>query len=63
MTNEMRQTVPRFYTIAMVAETLNVSSKTVRRLIESGALRAHRVGRQWRIAEDNLHAFLAARRQ
>ena len=53
----------RLHPITAVAEELDVSTKTVRRLIASGALPAHRIGRQWRIAEEDLCTFLAQRRQ
>ena len=50
--------VIKLFTIEEVAETLNVSSRTVRRLIESGA----RLGRLVRIADGDLATFLAASR-
>jgi excisionase family DNA binding protein len=37
-----------------------VSIRTVRRLIERGELRAHRVGRSLRIQDANLAAYVAA---
>ncbi len=50
-----RQLIPaRFYSIKKVAAALDVSEKTVRRMIARGELRAHRVGRQLRIAESDL---------
>jgi excisionase family DNA binding protein len=52
----------RLRTIDEAAELLNVSSRTVRRLIESGALPVHRLGRLIRIADGDLAAFLAASR-
>ena len=54
--------VIKLFTIEEVAETLNVSSRTVRRLIESGALPVHRLGRLVRIADGDLATFLAASR-
>ena len=54
--------VTKLFTIEEVAETLNVSSRTVRRLIESGALPVHRLGRLVRIADGDLATFLAASR-
>ena len=54
--------ITRLFTIEEVAETLNVSSRTVRRLIESGALPVHRLGRLVRIADGDLVTFLAASR-
>jgi excisionase family DNA binding protein len=55
-------TVIKLFTIEEVAETLNVSSRTVRRHIESGALPVHRLGRLVRIADGDLATFLAASR-
>jgi excisionase family DNA binding protein len=46
-------------TIVDVSTRLQVSDKTVRRLIGRGALLAHRVGAQWRIAGRDLDAYLA----
>jgi excisionase family DNA binding protein len=41
-----------------VASKLGYSEKTIRRWIEAGRLRAHRIGHQWRIAEADLQDFL-----
>ncbi len=49
-------------TIADVAERLRVNAKTVRRWIATGELPAYKVGRQWRVAEEDLSAFLAKHR-
>jgi excisionase family DNA binding protein len=54
--------VTRLRTIDEAAELLNVSPRTVRRLIEAGALRAHRIGRLVRISDEDIAAFLAANR-
>lgn len=48
--------------VADVAARLRVCSRTVRRLIAAGALRAHRVGRLIRISEEDLQRYLADRR-
>ncbi len=45
-----------------IAEQLHASVWTVRRWIESGELRAHRIGRLVRVARSDLDAFLAERR-
>ncbi len=52
---------PGFLTPHEVAETLRVSDMTVYRLIKSGELRALRVGRSYRISEDDFDAYVAAR--
>jgi excisionase family DNA binding protein len=52
----------RFFTVAEVAECVDVSSRSVRRWIESGHLIPHRFGGAVRIAESDLRAFLAMHR-
>jgi excisionase family DNA binding protein len=54
--------VTRLRTIDEAAALLNVSPRTVRRLIESGALPVHRFGRLVRIADADLAVLLAASR-
>ncbi|MGI8493375.1 MAG: helix-turn-helix domain-containing protein [Acidimicrobiales bacterium] len=54
--NESRS---RFLTVAEVAETLRVSNMTVYRLVQSGEIPALRVGRSYRIREDDLDSYLA----
>jgi excisionase family DNA binding protein len=49
-------------TVADAAALLRVSGKTVRRLIERGALPVHRVGRGLRISEADLREYLRATR-
>ena len=51
----------RFLTPAEVAELLRVSSMTVYRLIKSGELRAARIGKSYRISEDDVDTYLQAR--
>ncbi len=51
----------RFLTVAEVADLLRVSAMTVYRLIEAGELRALRVGKAFRINEDDLDEFLTTR--
>ena len=53
----------RLLTVNEVAELLQVSSKTVRRWIERQELRTHRLGRQLRVAEEDLATFLGRRRK
>jgi excisionase family DNA binding protein len=45
-----------------VAGRLDVSVRTVRRLIAAGELPTHRIGRAVRVSADDLARFLAARR-
>ena len=52
------ETAVRLRTVTETAESLHVSEKTVRRLIASGALAAHRVGRTVRISDADLAGYL-----
>ncbi len=47
----------RLLTIEEVAEILRVSTRSVTRYIESGKLKASKIG-VWRIKESDLHEFL-----
>ena len=53
----------RFHSVRSVAEHFEVAARTVARWIERGELRAHHLGRQVRIAEEDEISFAAARRQ
>jgi len=52
------KSMTRFYTIAQVADLLVVSTRSVRRWVARGELLAHKFGRQIRISELNLRAFV-----
>src|SRR5215475_3409293 len=52
----------RLRTIDETAEILNVSSRTVRRLIASGALPVHRFGRSVRVSDADIAQLMAASR-
>ena len=52
---------PRFLTVAEVAAMLRVSTMTVYRLIRSGDMAAVRVGRSYRVAEDDVDRYLGRR--
>ena len=54
---------PALLTILQTAEHLQVSTKTIRRWIDSGELIAHRFGRQWRISDADLQIFIRMRRE
>jgi excisionase family DNA binding protein len=53
----------RLLTVADVAAALNVSTKTVRRLISSGRVESVRVGRSVRVSVEALERFLAGGRE
>jgi excisionase family DNA binding protein len=46
-------------TVDDVAQQLQLSPKTVRRMIARGDLTAHRIGRQLRVAPTDLRAFIS----
>ncbi len=51
----------RYLTVREVADTLRVSNMTVYRLINSGGLPAVRVGKSFRLLEDDVNRYLADR--
>jgi len=53
----------RMMSIDEVATVLHVSGRTIRRLIKGRKLRAHPIGRQWRIAKSDLEAYLRSLRE
>jgi excisionase family DNA binding protein len=56
-----RQAGDRLLTVAEVAATIRVSNMTVYRLIKNGDLPALRVGKNYRIRESDVDAFLSDR--
>lgn len=46
------------YTIEEVADILKVSAGTVRKLIDSGELKAFKVRGQWRIKKEDLDQYI-----
>ena len=50
----------RFLTVAEVAAQLRVSTMTVYRLIKAGPLAAVRVGKSYRVREDDVDRYLAS---
>jgi excisionase family DNA binding protein len=50
----------RFVTVAEVAEQMRVSNMTVYRLVQAGQLPAVRIGRSYRIREEDVDKYLAA---
>ena len=55
--------VSQFFTITEVAKLLAVSSRTIRRAIDSKELAAHHFGKTVRIAESDIKAFIARHRR
>ena len=50
---------PRFLTVAEVASQLRVSTMTVYRLIKAGQLAGVRLGKSYRVREDDVDRYLA----
>tara|TARA_R110000787_G_scaffold262422_9_gene368017 strand:+ start:11163 stop:11417 length:255 start_codon:yes stop_codon:yes gene_type:complete len=50
-----------FYTLSEAAEIMKLSTRTVRRMIISRKLSAHRIGVQYRISGEDLELFLRRR--
>lgn len=46
------------YTVKQVADMFGMHPKTIRRYIQSGTLKARKIGKEWRILESELKAFL-----
>jgi excisionase family DNA binding protein len=61
-TGTRSRSLTKLRTIDETAELFNTSTRTVRRLIDSGALPAHRLGRCVRISDLDIAVFLAANR-
>jgi excisionase family DNA binding protein len=51
----------RFLTVAEVADLMRVSTMTVYRLIKAGDLAAVRIGKSYRIREDDVDRYIARR--
>ena len=50
------------HNIIYIADQADVSPKTVRRLIKSGDLIAHKIRNQWRISDEDWNLYLRTRR-
>ena len=61
MTQQLDTTHTRFLTVGEVAAILRVSNMTVYRLINGGDLPAVRIGRSFRLRQEDLDSYLAAR--
>ena len=53
-----KDTLPTLLTVGQVATILRVTTLTIRRWISAGDLITHRFGRQFRISEADLQAFI-----
>lgn len=52
----------RFMSVKEVSDLLQVGETTIRNWIHDGALPAVDIGREWRIAPEDLEAFLETRK-
>lgn len=60
--SEARNKIAPLLSVEQVANGWGVSTKSVRRRIAEGSLKAYRIGRQLRISLDDYHAYVAQRR-
>jgi excisionase family DNA binding protein len=56
------RTIPIFHTREQVAKRLLISQRSVDRMIKAGELRAHKIGGQVRISEEDFLAYVASTR-
>ncbi|MGH9091960.1 MAG: helix-turn-helix domain-containing protein [Acidimicrobiales bacterium] len=61
MAQQLDNIQARFMTVGEVAAVLRVSTMTVYRLINAGQLPAVRIGRSFRVREEELDHYLAER--
>jgi excisionase family DNA binding protein len=61
MAQQLDNIQTRFMTVGEVAAVLRVSTMTVYRLINAGQLPAVRIGRSFRVSEEELDRYLAER--
>ena len=52
----------QYLTVKQMAEILQVSQRTIYRLIDSGKLPAYKLDRDWRIAKEDIDQFLEKRK-
>lgn len=55
--------IPKFHSLSAVADCLGLSQRSVRRLIDDGALVAHKIGGAVRISDNDLQQLIARSRQ
>lgn len=60
-TSDNSPTIGRFLTVAEVARQLRVSNMTVYRLIKAGQMPAVRIGRGFRLREEDVRKYLDSR--
>ena len=53
----------QYLTVKQMTSILQVSQRTIYRMIDSGKLPAYKLDRDWRIAREDLDQFLAERKR
>lgn len=48
----------KFYSLDEIANILHVSTETVRRYVRNGKLKAIRIGRDYKVSEENLQKMI-----
>ncbi len=51
----------KLYTIDEIAKVLKVTKRTIYNYIRSGAIKAIKIGKYWRVKHEDLEQFLATR--
>jgi excisionase family DNA binding protein len=49
----------KVYTLDEVADIMQVTKRTLYNYIKAGTLKAVKMGKYWRVSEDNLQAFIS----
>jgi len=55
--------MPSFYTVDQIANLIDMHPKTIRRYIQDGKLKATKLGKQYRIANNDLNHFMGQQTQ
>lgn len=61
MSKIMSNNQKEFYLVEELAEKLRVSNMTIYRYIKAGKLKAYKIGKEFRINEDEFNSFLTKR--
>ncbi|GAB1269087.1 helix-turn-helix domain-containing protein [Aurantivibrio infirmus] len=55
--------MPSFYTVDQIADLIDMHPKTIRRYIQDGKLKATKLGKQYRVANNDLNHFMGQQSQ
>lgn len=50
-----------FYTVEEIAEILKLDAETIRRYLVKGDLKGSKIGRSWRVTQEDLEEFIKER--